>query len=96
MTMKRVFQQLEQQKKQQIEPPPHQIDTVNIEKLKTIQSQWQRQIQQYQNDYNELQQQIQLLKKKQQQCLTNQHLLKEGLSKLELDIDLFQSQIQKQ
>lgn len=91
MTMKRVFQQLEKQ--QQDKEPTTQI---GMEKLKTIQTRWQTQLQQSQTNYNELEIQIQLLRKKQQQCLTNQHHLKEGLSKLEIDMDLIHSQLKKQ
>ena len=88
MTMKRVFQQLEIQKKEKV--PATQI---GMEQLQNIHTQWQTQLQQSQTNYNELEIQIQLLRKKQQQCKTNQHCLKDRLSKLEIDMNLIHSQL---
>ena len=91
MTMKRVFQQLE---KQHQDKQPHSSSQIGRDKLKTIKSQWQKQLQQSQNEYQDLEIQIQLLRKKQQRCLTNQTSLKEIISKVEKDIDLMDSQLQ--
>lgn len=80
MTIKNVFQQLEkiQLNKQMESKQLFQDPFSKTDKLKTLQSK----LQLSQNNYNELEYQIQILKNRQQQCLINQRVIREEMYKL--------------
>ena len=81
MTMKNVFQQLKKnQLNKQIESKQLFQDPFSkTGQLKTL----QYKLQQSKNNYNELEYQIQKLKNRQQQCLINQRVIREGIYKLQ-------------
>jgi hypothetical protein len=86
MPMKNVFQQLEKnqldkqmESKQLFQEHFSKIGKTKYSKLKTLQSK----LQQSQNNYNELEYQIQILKNRQQQCIINQRVIREGICKLQ-------------
>ena len=81
MPMKNVFQQLEKtQLNKQIESKKlFQYPFSKTGKLKTL----QYKLQQFQNNYNDFEYQIQILKNRQQQCIINQHVIRDEIYKLQ-------------
>jgi tellurite resistance-related uncharacterized protein len=82
--MKNIFQQLEknqlnkQMESKQLFQDPFS-KTGKYSKLKILQSK----LQQSQKNYNELEYQIQILKNRQQQCIINQRVFRDGIYKLQ-------------